>query len=629
MKLSVILATCVVMLGSSAVWAQAPVHDQKWIENEIRKADLFHALTVGDPEGVKAALKRGVDPNCTNSTITAQPLLWAALASTRANVETLLAAGARLNQTGPYGNCVTCAVVGRHEELALALLAKGASPNEQRVDGATALSLAAADGQGRLVLRLLAMKVNPNQQDRDGATPLIWAARRNQSAMVEALIASGAKVDLADSHGRTPLMYASMNGFPAVVSTLLQHRAKPELRDQGKATALLLAARYSGDQRVIRALLNAGASAADVDASGKCGWKLASSRRYDEAAAMLRAKTPSALLAQARATNPISVSRRIQNSIGLIQTSIRAFQQRTNCASCHQEGLALVALGAAKDRGFAVDGKVIEEALQRIGSDSENLGPVLAQIPANPEIAKLAPAYDIGDLAPGSGYIFAGMHAVGVPGNPGLAGPAMLIAQNQERDGSWRYYFHREPMQSNFATISLFALKAMNAYAPPEAAPMIEQARVKARAFLLGFRAETAEIAAARVLALQEAGASAGEVSGCARELVALQRPDGGWSQTPSTTSDAYVTGMAVYALHKAAGLPATEPAVARGVQFLLRTQDEDGSWYVNKRCMPGNTYFNAGFPHGQSQFSSFAGTAWAVMALTETSPAQGKTASR
>ena len=62
--------------------------------------------------------------------------------------------------------------------------------------------------------------------------------------------------------------------------------------------------------------------------------------------------------------------------------------------------------------------------------------------------------------------------------------------------------------------------------------------------------------------------------------------------------------------------MPVTHEAYRRGVNFLLRTQDEDGSWYVSKRAMPANNYLDAGFPHGESQYISYGATAWATMAL-------------
>jgi hypothetical protein len=103
---------------------------------------------------------------------------------------------------------------------------------------------------------------------------------------------------------------------------------------------------------------------------------------------------------------------------------------------------------------------------------------------------------------------------------------------------------------------------------------------------------------------------------GAAAEILADQRPDGGWAQAPGSQSDAYATGQALYALRVGGGVKASNPAWRRGMRFLLRTQDADGSWFVNKRAVPANNYFSTGFPHGESQYASFNGTCWALLAL-------------
>jgi hypothetical protein len=87
--------------------------------------------------------------------------------------------------------------------------------------------------------------------------------------------------------------------------------------------------------------------------------------------------------------------------------------------------------------------------------------------------------------------------------------------------------------------------------------------------------------------------------------------------------SNAYSTGRALVAL-QTAGLPVSDPAYRRGVQFLRNTQMEDGSWYVKTRALALQPYFDAGFPHGVDQFISSAGTSWATMALTLAAPAAG-----
>ena len=56
-----------------------------------------------------------------------------------------------------------------------------------------------------------------------------------------------------------------------------------------------------------------------------------------------------------------------------------------------------------------------------------------------------------------------------------------------------------------------------------------------------------------------------------------------------------------------------------KGVDYLLRTQLEDGTWFVRTRAFGFQPYFETGFPHGRSQFISTVATAWASAALTYT----------
>ena len=108
--------------------------------------------------------------------------------------------------------------------------------------------------------------------------------------------------------------------------------------------------------------------------------------------------------------------------------------------------------------------------------------------------------------------------------------------------------------------------------------------------------------------------------------LLTLQRPDGGWGQLPSMATDAYATGQALWALGEA-GLSADDPGYHRGTDYLLKTQLEDGTWFVRTRAFGFQPYFETGFPHGRSQFISTVATAWASVALTQLLPAPVSTA--
>lgn len=83
-------------------------------------------------------------------------------------------------------------------------------------------------------------------------------------------------------------------------------------------------------------------------------------------------------------------------------------------------------------------------------------------------------------------------------------------------------------------------------------------------------------------------------------DLLALQRSDGGWAQTPYLESDAYATGQVLYTLHQHS-VSSNAPAYQRAVAYLLSTQGPDGSWHVRSRAPEIQPYFESGFPYGRA----------------------------
>ena len=101
-----------------------------------------------------------------------------------------------------------------------------------------------------------------------------------------------------------------------------------------------------------------------------------------------------------------------------------------------------------------------------------------------------------------------------------------------------------------------------------------------------------------------------------AKQLLGKQRADGGWSQLPTLESDAFATGQTLVALREAGAIAVTDAAYQQAVRFLLGSQLEDGSWYVQSRALAFQPYFESGFPHEHDQWVSNAATNWAAMAL-------------
>jgi hypothetical protein len=170
------------------------------------------------------------------------------------------------------------------------------------------------------------------------------------------------------------------------------------------------------------------------------------------------------------------------------------------------------------------------------------------------------------------------------------------------------------------------AVAGLKAYAPAGRSKEISARIARARAWMLEANAAETVDMVFKLLGLMwadAAAAAAADIEKAAGILLRQQRQDGGWAQLPTLPSDAYATGQALYALYETGTIPVDGPAYRRGVEFLLRTQLPDGSWYVPTRCFPVLEFSNSGFPHGRSQFISAAATAWATMALTLTVPSR------
>lgn len=615
MKTRTLFTSALLLVTGGAAIAQSPA-SPKPTKADVVKADLFIAITKQRPGDVKAALARGADPNRRNW-LTLTPVMWASMRGNSQIVELLLQKGANINDSAIIGSALTMAEIGRNEKMALSLLDKGVNPNiTTRLDKATPLMLAAANGHTQVIARLLQKKCDPNFRDTDGATALIWATRAGQIKAVAQLLQAKANANQADSHGCTPLMYAAMNGHADIVDTLLKNGAEVQTKDGKGATALLLAARYSGNPAIVRSLVQKNADLTAKDANGQTALSLTRDRSFAEAESFIREGMPTS--AETPAPRQTSVRYAAEKSLAALQSGMQTFTKAAACISCHHQGLGLMAVGRAAQKGLPIDQKLVGSYFELMAKEGKGSAPLIHEALQNKDAAKLVIPMDIGDFPITFGYVMSAMAAHGVPQNPGLGEVAQLLAQQQEADGRWQYAFHREPMQSSHFTTTALALNALHSFAPKEKQTELDSRYAQAKQWLLTTSAPNTEDKASRLIGLKTVGANGEERAKAIQELLAAQRPDGGWAQLPTLASDAYATGMAVYALRVAGDVASTDPAIQRGIQYLLRMQDEDGTWFVNKRTMPANTYFDAGFPHGQSQFTSFAGSSWALMALLE-----------
>jgi hypothetical protein len=327
----------------------------------------------------------------------------------------------------------------------------------------------------------------------------------------------------------------------------------------------------------------------------------------------------------------------------LIKASAHEYPKHRECFSCHNQAVPAVALRLAQSRGFDIG----DQTLRLIAEHTES------------DLNGAIEDYRKGNGQPGgvirAGYALWALEAAGWAADETTASVAHYLDVVQSDRNRWPPRANRPPSESSAFTATALALRGLNAFgpaiksrasgsSPPEtkAQPNSDQAiaqRERALRWLEETKPLETEDRVFRLWGLKIAGASGETITSAVKDLLQTQRPDGGWSQLdtavepakaktkggkndPAFASDAYATGSALVALHMAGGVSTDDPDYRRGLDFLLRDQRTDGTWFIKSRSRPFQTYFESGFPHGPDQFISAAGSAWATAALVLACPA-------
>jgi hypothetical protein len=276
-----------------------------------------------------------------------------------------------------------------------------------------------------------------------------------------------------------------------------------------------------------------------------------------------------------------------------------------DCTSCHQQYLPMAAIGLAKKHGVAVDTQAEQQLVQMVGQGELKNSEVDWEPLFHP------------DAVFTKGYQLLAFASEDVPANETSDSWVHHLSAIQGKDGQWHNNLPRPPIQSDDIGATALAVQGLRRYAPPGRQGEFGVQIERARRWLLTVQPVNTEGRIYQILGLAWAGEPARNLEKMTRALVAEQRADGGWAQLPGLKSDAYATGQALYALRVGAGFKKSDPAVDRGLRFLLNTQLEDGTWCVHRRAFPFQPTMNSGFPHGRDSWISAAGSSWAVMALS------------
>jgi len=319
-----------------------------------------------------------------------------------------------------------------------------------------------------------------------------------------------------------------------------------------------------------------------------------------------------AIAKPASAQSAASIRQAVQRSLPMVQKSAAEFVAKRACFSCHHNALTILTLHLARDKGFAIDAKVLDAV------EEKTFRPLRGPNALDDAVQ----AVNLSDPTPNDSLLLMSAHAAGVASDLTTAVFAARLMRWQ-RAGHWVTSDFRPPHSSSLFTATATAVRAIRFYAPEEMSAERDKALSDARRWLLETQPESTEDASFRLLGLVWSGAKKEEVGAATRDLLQLQK-SGAWSQLPNYDADAYSTGQALFALREA-GMPASDRAWQSGLKFLLSTQSREGVWRIRTRMLsPAEVspmYFPTGFPFGKDEFLSYAGSCWALMALLSALP--------
>ena len=603
-------------------------------------ADLLSEIHAGNHSQVRKLLQGGADVNSADGDGTTA-LMHAAVESDATMVKLLIDAGAAVNAPNDAGSPALMYASTSLSKTQL-IIAAGADANVKNKRGATPMTVAVTAYGSTPVLKLLVAKgavpegrlmapvaqkgdieaiqyllsIGVSAGDPGDSSALSAALGSGCEACVRLLLEKGAPAagkGAAGGQGGV-LGQAARRARPDLAQLMFEHGAPLDVKDRDGYTLLMEAVITMGPpadrDRMVQWLLSKGADPNAKSDRGETPYLLASRAGAISAMEVLVKAGAKEMKDEWPTPAPAPDARTaVERVLPLLEMSGEAVFKKRGCVSCHSNSLTAMTVALARQKGLTVNE---EQAKKELGFAVATEKPFFEQM-------RLGSA--IGGGADTVGYTLMGMSAAGYPADALTDSHIQYLSIYQYPDGAWKTTSYRPPSEySPFATTAV-VLRAIQLYPLPGRREEFAERFARAKKYLLTHKAYSGEEHCMQLNALASAGATLQERMPYVKELKAMQNPDGSWSQAPQAPAEAYATGEALYALHVSGDVPVNDPVYQKGVQWLLRNQLADGSWFVPARTTPGQPHIDTGFPHGASQFSSSGGSNWATMALLFTLP--------
>jgi hypothetical protein len=299
----------------------------------------------------------------------------------------------------------------------------------------------------------------------------------------------------------------------------------------------------------------------------------------------------------------------VAKSIPILQVSSNTFIAKKQCATCHHSLLTSMLVELAKQKGIPVEDSF---AAKRIMAVEGNL-----QFVCNPNIIR-----DFLNIKLVVPYGLMGLAAEKVAPDFRTDIAVAFLISEANPDGSFPGEYQRVPLENGQIHCTSLTIHAIQLYAAPSLKPQVDQMVVNTRTWLENGKPSSQQELSYQLLGLQWCGSSDAIKKEVVRKIMNLQRSDGGWAQLPTLNSDAYATGETLYALYTSGVIQTEDEKYQKALTYLLKTQELNGSWFVQARSFIIQPFVNSNFPpNDENQFISAAATNWASIALLQSLP--------
>lgn len=314
--------------------------------------------------------------------------------------------------------------------------------------------------------------------------------------------------------------------------------------------------------------------------------------------------------------NPASVAE--ANAVEFLKSEVPAWARENGCFSCHNNGDAARALYLASRKGYRVPAKALADTTAWLTQ------------PQRWDDNKGDPGFSDKRLAnlQFAAALLAATEAGLVKNRRALENAARKMAADQAPDGAWPIEPQNavgSPATYGSALATWMAQRVLNEAEAPEARDAAQKANewlrrlipdnVPTAATLLLASAQEAAgreskrpVPPTRESPARQSATPAFEVGPSLDLLRRAQNRDGGWGPYPDAPPEVFDTALALLALEEIRQAQGVEEMIRRGREFLVATQNADGSWPATTRPSGGESYAQR-----------VSTTGWATLALLAT----------